>query len=230
MFQAMRSDEIISGQQVLSEIETHGYLQLGPVEVKDPDSYLLSLISSFSEPVCFFRQPLIMRLRPRKGADLTSYAGTGRVDLHSDRSYVADPPRFISMMCITVGNSGGTPVISDAWKSLNDLDRETIEELQSASFSFKMAADSNRIGYSGPVISQSNERYNIRFRKDLITQKTNKAIEAFSEAVKKYAVRLSVSPGTIWILDNYRMLHGRTAIRGGLESNRFLKRVYSNDR
>jgi len=121
-------------------------------------------------------------------------------------------------------------VISDAWKSLKDLDRETIEELQTASFSFKVAADSNRIGYSGPIISQSNERYNIRFRKDLITQKTSKAIEAFSEAVKKYAVRLSVSPGTIWILDNYRMLHGRTAIRGGLESNRFLKRVYSNDR
>jgi alpha-ketoglutarate-dependent taurine dioxygenase len=226
----MRSDGIISGQRILSEVEADGYLQLGPVEAEDPDGYLLRLVSSFSEPTCFFRQPLVMNLRPRKGADLTSYAGTGGVDLHSDRSYVAAPPRFIAMMCVTAGTNGGVPVISDAWKALNDLDRGTIEELQAARFDFKFAADSERVGYRGPVLSQAGRNYNVRFRKDLITQKSDKAIAAFSEAVKKYAVRLSVSPGTVWILDNYRMLHGRTAIRDGLRSSRLLKRVYSNSR
>lgn len=224
----MFSDEIISAEQILSEINAHGYLQLGPVKVKSPDGYLLRLVSSFSEPLSFFRQPLVMNLRPKKGAELTSYAGTGGVDLHSDRSFIATPPRFITMMCIKVGVNGGVPIISDARKALNDLSRKTVEELQSVNFRFKMAADSNRIGYCGPIISRSNEKYNVRFRKDLIVQKTNKAVEALGEAARKYAVRLSISPGMIWVLDNQRMLHGRTPITDGLRSNRFLKRVYSN--
>ncbi|MBI1877953.1 MAG: TauD/TfdA family dioxygenase [Chloroflexi bacterium] len=52
-------------------------------------------------------------------------------------------------------------------------------------------------------------------------------VSRFFEAIKQRLVKLNVAPGSLFIFDNDRMLHGRTELKAGLTSNRFFKRMYA---
>ena len=78
---------IPSQSEIVSSIERTGFIEIDPVTTKDPDRFLSELLSSFAKPVSYFDQPLIMDVRPKEGANPASYAGTGRLDLHTDISW-----------------------------------------------------------------------------------------------------------------------------------------------
>lgn len=209
-------------------IDTMGYVQLDAVDVSDPNNYLINLVSSFAKPISYFGQPIIMDVSPKEGANPASYAGTGKLDLHTDISWFSVPPMYIAMMCIDPGDGSGVPLIADGWKALADLDNDTIEILKTHEVSFAAPNHVNHWGHTAPILSQPSGKYQIRFRSDLLRDEATEAIDLFSKAVNKYAIHMEILPGSIWIVDNYRMLHGRTAINNNMSSKRFLKRLYAS--
>lgn len=218
-------NKTFSVDDTLEMINTFGYVQFDAGKLNDPDQYLLSLVSSFAEPISYFDQPLIMDVVPRDGANPASYAGTAKLDLHTDVSWVSVPPRYVVMMCIDPGDGSGVPLVSDGWKGLADLPRDTIEQLKAQEVTFAAPSHVDHWGCTAPIISQYDARYQIRFRSDLLTEDTTNAIDLFREAIKKHAIQLVISPGSVWIVDNYRVLHGRTEIN--MSSKRALKRMYA---
>jgi alpha-ketoglutarate-dependent taurine dioxygenase len=214
---------------ILSGIHSVGYVQLEAAEVQDPDIYLLELMSSFARPISYFDQPIIMNVKPIKGANPASYAGIGKLDLHTDITWFSTPPKYIVMMCISVGEGGGIPLISDGWKALESIDGDTIESLKAHMVSFAAPSHVQYQGHTAPILTQYDGKFRIRYRSDLLREDATEAINLFSKAVHKQATQLAISPGSIWIVDNYRVLHGRTAIDAGINSHRFLKRVYASD-
>jgi len=85
----------------------------------------------------------------------------------------------------------------------------------------------NYSGHTAPIVSQNKDKYRIRFRPDLLKDTISEGIERFLNAANQRARNIVVSPGSIWIVDNYRMLHGRTEISSDVGSKRFFKRMYA---
>jgi alpha-ketoglutarate-dependent taurine dioxygenase len=214
---------------VLSAIETIGYFQFDAGVLADPNKYLLDLVSSFATPLSYFDQPIIMDVTPKEGAEPASYAGRGKLDLHTDISWFSVPPKYVAMMCIHPGDIGGVPLVADGFEALADLDPVTIELLKNRDVSFAAPSHVNHSGHTAPIISMKDKNYQIRFRSDLLRDQKTEAIDLFSKAIDRHALHLTIAPGSVWILDNYRILHGRTSINGDLRSRRFLKRIYASD-
>jgi len=223
----MNDTPIPSGSTIVSTIEAAGFIEIAPVRTSDPDSFLTDLVGSFAKPVSYFNQPMIMDVRPKKGANPASYAGTGKLDLHTDISWYSTPPMYIAMICIDPGERGGVPLISDGWKALTDLDQSTVEQLKSREVRFAAPDHVNYSGHTAPIVSQIEGKYRIRFRPDLLKDTMSDSIDRFINAVNKRGRNIVVSPGSIWIADNYRMLHGRTEIPSDVSSKRFFKRMYA---
>jgi hypothetical protein len=226
-----RDDEHTLQRRILDTVRDAGYVLLDPIETDDPDAMLLDLISSCFEPVTHFRNPMVMDLRPQRGMDPTSYAGAARVALHTDRAYVPRPPRYIVMMCIVPDTDGGEPEIADGAAALAMLDETMIRDLRESEFPFLEAAGSERVGFTGPILSESsNGRDDIRFRRDLLPAHAGTAVTELGRALRRCTMRIDVRPGSVWIVDNHRVLHGRTELRNGVDSKRHLKRMYAEDR
>lgn len=216
-------------RRILASVNETGCVQLDPIDTDDPEATLLDVVASCFEPVTHFDNPMVMDLRPRPGMDPTSYAGTARLALHTDRAYMPQPPRYIAMMCIDPG-IGGEPEISDGAAAAAMLDAASKRQLREREFPFRLAADNARVGYTGPILTPAGGRDAIRFRRDLLPVNAGAAVAALGRALRKTARRLDVRSGSIWIVDNHRVLHGRAALHGGIASRRHLKRVYAEDR
>lgn len=211
-------------REILAGIKETGFVQLDPIATSDPDALLLDVLGSSFQPVTHFDNPMIMDLRPRRGMDPTSYAGTARVAMHTDRAYVPRPPRYIAMMCIVPG--GGEPEIADGAAAAAMLDAASKKELREREFPFRQSADNTRVGFTGPILTGDA----IRFRRDLLPAHAGPAVTALVRALRRTARPLDIRSGSIWIVDNHRVLHGRAALHGGIASKRHLKRVYAEDR
>ncbi len=53
-------------------------------------------------------------------------------------------------------------------------------------------------------------------------------VRNYLDAIHKHLIYVNVSPGSVYVFDNERMLHGRTELKAGLESDRFFKRMYGD--
>lgn len=216
--------------ELLKELEASGYVFIRNVGLDDPDGALKKYISTFAEPISYLGLPLVMDLKPQPGFQPASYAGVGEFDLHTDLTWYEKPPKYIAMFCIAnEAAGGGVPLLADGWQVLEHLAEADVRYLKTEPVTFPPP---NHIDYpplSGPIVNDQNGKPVIRFRYDLLDNPAP-PITRFFEAVQAQTIHLDVSPGTIYIFDNERMLHGRTELKAGLESNRFFKRMYGEAR
>ena len=214
---------------LLQEIEKTGYIQLDNVSLENPNKSLEEFISSFAKPISYLDLPMVMDLRPQPGFQPASYAGTGEFDLHTDLTWYQKPPRYIGMYCVRPeGNGGGIPLLADGWKALGLLSEEDVHYLKHESVSFPPPSHIDYPPLTGPIVSEQEGKLEIRFRYDMLVDPAP-PIRRYLEAIHDCLIRLNVSPGTVFIFDNSRMLHGRTELQAGLESDRFFKRIYGDD-
>ncbi|HXW01161.1 MAG TPA: TauD/TfdA family dioxygenase, partial [Anaerolineae bacterium] len=82
--------------------------------------------------------------------------------------------------------------------------------------------------FQGPIITEQAGKLQVRFRYDLL-EEPEPPIRNYFTAIKQHILQLKISPGSIFVFDNHRMLHGRTELKAGLESNRFFKRMYAEE-
>ena len=212
------------------EIEKEGYVHLENIGLADPNGDLEKYLGSLAKPIAYLGLPLVMDLKPKPGFQPASYAGTGEFDLHTDLSWYETPPKYIGMFCVANESAhGGAPLLSDGWKALNDLEAAEVADLKSNAITFPPPDHIDYAPLTGPIVEEQEGQPMIRFRYDLLTD-PGPAVQHFFQAVNRRVIHLDVQPGSIFIFDNHRMLHGRTALKAGLGSDRFFKRMYGQER
>jgi L-asparagine oxygenase len=162
------------------------------------------------------------------------FASSGEFFLHTDLSYVESPPQF---MCLhSVANDareGGFSEFADVVDAARTLDDQTVAGLQEQQYGFPAPKH-----YKGggevlqAILSKSGRRepYEIRFRRDNLNAKTRDGIcnvARLVEALSSSMTEVFLEPNSMVIVDNRRVLHGRTAFVSGLAREpRHINRLY----
>jgi alpha-ketoglutarate-dependent taurine dioxygenase len=168
---------------------------------------------------------------------------TGAASLHTDSSYREQPERYVALLAVRPAIDGGTTTIVDSQslfeRLLADrLGRICVELLRSLAYPFRVPtvftkerneAQPECIQY--PIISHTPF---VRFRHDavetgfgcepsLATRDALWAVDRFCRALKHVdPQRVRLRDKDLLILDNHRILHGRTSFR---DRDRLLLRI-----
>jgi alpha-ketoglutarate-dependent taurine dioxygenase len=127
---------------------------------------------------------------------------------HTDESYLADPAEAVVLHCVRQARVGGDTVLADAHDLVRALKTSDAETLQQEAFP-------HRSGRAA-ILSGSNEnpaiRYNpYEFSCGVLSPRQRRAIMALEEAIGACAIVVRLGPGDCLVLDNRRILHGRTS-------------------
>lgn len=184
--------------------------------------------------------------------------GTGGFEPHSDGAFLdalcqdergtirhIAPPAFLLLRCISQPVSGGESLLIDGQKILADMigqSRELIHTLYSPAFHFIRPPPSKLFPTARPVFSElANQNFMFRFRAgpriaQAYSDNSSQIVADFQAFCSNYAfnpayeLRFMLSEGHILVVDNFRMLHGRTPFdTGGGQKHRHLTRVWIAD-
>ncbi|MFE7190393.1 TauD/TfdA family dioxygenase [Kitasatospora sp. NPDC057541] len=152
-------------------------------------------------------------------AGRAGFAGLGRgaLAVHTECAQHPEPPRLLLLACARAGDAGGENLLVDA--------RTVLAELASHSPAAIEALSAERAAYFGgsggrfaPVLQQLPAgRWQLRLRQDGLARFSPDAeahLPALRRAIDRSTHRLRLSPGQGVVLDNHRLLHGRTAFSG----------------
>lgn len=194
-----------------SSLLTNGFLHL----TKQTESDLNDLISSLGE--VFYTTDVVVKSES-KGL-VTSDRG---LDFHTDHHKA----KFIIWYCIKQTTKGGESILLDAEKVYQQLSYEDQEQLSTIElFEHKLFPDDKE---SYPLVrtdEKGKRMYYYSFWLVRNSDKTDSALLNFQKAIKTTPfTNLNLEAGDILVIDNHRILHGRTAIEGS--KDRFLKRYW----
>lgn len=178
--------------------------------------------------------PTVMDIRQdmtaRKFGDRPSYFTVDKFPLHTDLSFVTGPPRYILFHCVLPDeHGGGATLLSDCQQAISDLSSADQSVLFQPVFNFFHPADPAIGGDRNEAVYNAHDEI-WRFRPDCMTipEEAAPAVAAFGNALEKACTSLSLSAGDLFILDNHRLVHGRTEVQPYSDSSRerHLRRVY----
>lgn len=173
-----------------------------------------------------------------------SFKTSGEFELHTDMSYQKAPPKYMGLM---VGQSDLQRHAQMQFARIDDavklLSRDTIRELKKEQFLFALPKRGQDEGLSadgknyvtGSILKKFSllGGYELRFRKDTVTVATpaaQLAIDALAAAFDKVRFGLVPQPGTVVIVNNRQLVHGRTPFVATYDDDdRYLLRAYAND-
>ena len=209
-------------------LEESGFATIEDVGLESPDKHLEEIVAAVSTPISYLGLPLVMDLKPQPGYQPASFAGTGEFNLHTDLTWHEKPPRYLGMFCIAYESAGGgIPLLADGWKALDDLSQDDLAYLHTEPVTFPPPDHIDYPPLSGPIITETEGKINIRFRYDLLAN-PDPTTTRFNQAINRHVFEVHVTPGSVFIFDNYRLLHGRTELKAGLGSDRHFKRMYGD--
>lgn len=196
-------------ENVMRNLKEHGYY----VIANGGDKLVNDVIRCLGEVIQ--EKDITISDKPGKLA-----SSTEAMPLHTDH-YRAD---YIVWRCVQPAEEGGLTLLSDMRSAYNHLTDEQKTSLGKMSFETVFKID-NDLDYH-PVVSQVRQLshfYFVPFRKLENENETNrKIINELVDILNKQAIRFLLNKECVLIVDNKRMLHGRTAIEG--EVKRLLKR------
>lgn len=229
-------------EHVLSNLLKYGAIVLQDVDVSTDDSTLSvagaigSLKLGIDENLS---GPMLMNIRydstKTPNGQRPAYFTDDFFPLHTDLSYVPNPPRFLLVHCLHPAPAGeGLTLLSDCAQAFDLITKEARLILASRVFSFAyppgcLAGNSDVF----PVYLDSPD-YNLwRFRKDGMSYPEDavKAVAEFQNALEKVSFKIPLKTGDLLIVDNHRVAHGRTAFGPDKDGQykRHLRRVYAQD-
>ncbi len=216
------------------EVEERGMAIIKGMDIAKPDEALLQLLSEFSIPTSYGKQPMIMDIKPRDGAYPASSAGTGFFDLHTDMTFTPEPPTHLAMICLSVDDEGGDSLLADGQKAAERLSPKNRRLLLEERIAFPSPKHVSTPDIFAPVLHRIAEETAIRVRfhsgilesdQQRMHATLRRAVEQFYNNAKELLMTIRLEPGQALVLDNQRFLHGRTEVKSG-ESRRHLKRAY----
>ncbi len=154
----------------------------------------------------------------------TNLAYTGlALGAHTDNPYRDPTPTLQLLHCLASSAEGGENTLVDGFRVAHDLSVEDFELLNGCALTFRYADAETELETEAPVITADvrgdvqSVHYNTRsvqpFRlPDDIVGEYYEAYQRFGRMLDSddYRIRLKLEPGDLFIVDNLRVLHGRT--------------------
>ena len=151
-----------------------------------------------------------------------AYTGLG-LGAHTDNPYRDPTPTLQLLHCLASSAEGGANTLVDGFRVAHDLSVEDFELLNGCALTFRYADVETELEAELPVITADargdvqSVHYNTRsvqaFRlPDDIVGEYYEAYQRFGRMLDsdEYRIRLKLDPGDLFIVDNLRVLHGRT--------------------
>ena len=151
-----------------------------------------------------------------------AYTGLG-LGAHSDNPYRDPTPTLQLLHCLASSAAGGENTLVDAFRVAAGLTPEQLDLLARQPIRFRFADEASELEAERPVISLDARRdlqavhYNTRsaapFRLDPeLVEPYYAAYQAFGRMLESpaYRIQFKLEPGDLFIVDNLRVLHGRT--------------------
>ena len=171
--------------------------------------------------------------------DDTAYS-TVELPLHTDGTYAFDPPGWQVFHCVQYDGSGGLSTLADGFAQVRAIQSESADAFQTlcdVRVVGEYRGDGVHLRAAHPVVTRDdNERlvrvmYNntdrAAFRRS--DEENTRFYNAYRRLGRRLlspeiALKYAMRPGTTLIVDNWRVLHGRTAFTG----HRVLTGAYIN--
>ncbi|WP_119302934.1 TauD/TfdA family dioxygenase [Dongia deserti] len=167
---------------------------------------------------------------------------TGRaLEPHVDNPYRLPGPGYIFLHCLENSAEGGESIIVDGFNAAAKLavhDPAAYDTLSRALVTFRYADNDAILEHHGTLIEHdvNGRLVRVRFhnRADQVVAKRPAELAAYYRARREFAellwsdrltVRFKLRAGETYIVDNYRILHGRTEIKLAT-GNRHLRQCY----
>lgn len=144
--------------------------------------------------------------------------------LHSDEAFLVQPARWVLLHCWRADPAGnGLCLLADGSKLLDVTDAAMAMALKNVTLPYA-AGDFPVIDTLGAVRFNAAECDSAATLRQIALNDTERnMIERTQSMLDSACFQLSLQPGDLLIIDNHRMLHGRTAFAAG--SLRLLKRL-----
>lgn len=211
IYAALFRMETKTSNNIINQIRTNGFVYLTSQGKNDLEVILKNLGEIIGETD--------VRIRPDSKALVTS---TRELDFHTDHHKA----KYIVWYCHIQTSKGGESILMDAEKIWMKLTGEEQEQLANIRlFEHKVFPD-DKENYPFVNIDKNGHR-KFYYSLWLVNEKdrSNTALRRFQELMRQAEpIRLTLNPSDILIVDNHRVLHGRTAIEG--TKDRFLKRYW----
>ena len=201
-----------TAQEIRQELEKTGFVWL-----KNGGKDYFERITKELGEVIFVTN---VKVDPESRALVTSEKG---LDFHTDHHKA----NYIAWYCIEQTDQGGESILQDANKVFELFSEEEQEELKKVRlFEHKVFEDDED---TYPFVIEENGKrafyYSFWLAKDNVNERQRDLIRKYQKLTNETEhVKLKINPTDILIIDNHRILHGRTAIEGS--KNRFLKRFW----
>lgn len=143
--------------------------------------------------------------------------------LHSDESFLAQPCRYVLLHCWQPDpDGGGETLLAQRGEIESQADAETLHALRTLRLPYPdgdaVTLDDSLLRYHRDEVVACANRHGAP-----LTAAQQAWMQRFEQVFAAASVRIRLAPGDLLILDNHRVLHGRTAFAAG--SPRLLKRV-----
>ncbi|QOR38001.1 DUF971 domain-containing protein [Billgrantia diversa] len=187
-------------------------------------------------------QPLIDRIGPLRRtnwggiADVKSVADAYDLTMtqrglepHTDNPYRDPIPGYIWLHCLTNAAEGGDSTLADGFMAarlLRERDPEAYDCLTRVTPGFRYRDDDTHLESEGPLIELDSHGEPVRVRYSNRTERVPallvEELEAYYAARQAFyqlitgeelTLHLKLGPGQMLIMDNYRLLHGRSAFQ-----------------
>lgn len=145
------------------------------------------------------------------------------LDFHTDH-HKAD---LICWHCLEQADEGGETILLDAYELLRNLTSEQLYHLRELNlFEHKIFTDDPEyFPFLSARFGRAKVYYSFWLLKDNVTNEQKTAFNTFRRLTEEFEpIRYKLKPNDLLVIDNGRMLHGRTAIGGN--KKRLLKRYW----
>ena len=152
-----------------------------------------------------------------------AYTGLG-LGAHTDNPYRDPTPTLQLLHCLESSAEGGENTLVDAFRVAQDLPVEDFELLTGCAITFKYADADTELETETPVITADVRgeieavHYNTRSAQPFqlpadIVGEYYEAYQRFGRMLEspEFRIQFKLAPGDLFIVDNLRVLHGRTA-------------------
>ncbi len=157
----------------------------------------------------------------RSVVDPTNLAYTGlALGAHSDNPYRDPTPTLQLLHCLSSSAGGGENTLVDAFRVAQDLDPEGFELLARRPLRFRYRDDDTELEAEHPVLSLDarGELQAVHFNTRSAAPSPDLPREWYDAyrmfgrmlGAPEYQIRFMLDPGDLFIVDNLRVLHGRT--------------------
>ncbi|MGH8976867.1 MAG: TauD/TfdA family dioxygenase [Acidimicrobiia bacterium] len=211
----------------------------GPGDDHTSELALLAVATLLGEPVGYAQEHgggLVQHIVPARDTEARQVSTSSAVTLawHTETAFHPHKPRYLLLLCVRGDPSAGTLLCSIA-RCLPHLDAPTIATLRKPRFrtrpdeSFLEPGTEGELGAPMAVLSGADDR-TFTYDEDLmvgIDPGAQAALDRLGAVVRDHASTIVLETGDLLIVDNHRVVHGRTSFAARFDgTDRWLQRAF----